>query len=176
MTNIEKAKALINTFEDGLIAEHWDNLTNLSKPNPSGHTQIDGDTDIVANGNTEKTREVVKNFLHDVMQNKAPEKTMSYFNGDRYIQHNVAIADGVSGLGAALADMAKNGVSMIYDKVHMVLVCGDYALGVSEGTFGGKPTTYYDLWRVENGKIVEHWDVMEEVIPKEKWQNNNGKF
>lgn len=163
-------------FEDGLIAEHWDNLTNLSKPNPSGHTQIDGDTDIVANGNTEKTREVVKNFLHDVMQNKAPEKTMSYFNGDRYIQHNVAIADGVSGLGAALADMAKNGVSMIYDKVHMVLACGDYALGVSEGTFGGKPTTYYDLWRVENGKIVEHWDVMEEVIPKEKWQNNNGKF
>ena len=98
MTNIEKAKALINTFEDGLIAEHWDNLTNLSKPNPSGHTQIDGDTDIVANGNTEKTREVVKNFLHDVMQNKAPEKTMSYFNGDRYIQHNVAIADGVSDL------------------------------------------------------------------------------
>lgn len=72
--------------------------------------------------------------------------------------------------------MAKNGVSMIYDKVHMVLACGDYALGVSEGTFGGKPTTYYDLWRVENGKIVEHWDVMEEVILKEKWQNNNGKF
>ena len=32
------------------------------------------------------------------MQNKAPEKTMSYFNGDRYIQHNVAIADGVSDL------------------------------------------------------------------------------
>lgn len=163
-------------FENGLIAEHWDNLANLAKPNPSGHTQIDGDTEIVENGNTEKTREVVKNFLYDVMQNNAPEKTMSYFDGDKYIQHNTAIADGVSGLGAALAEMAKNGISMIYDKVHMVLACGDYALGVSEGTFGGKPTTYYDLWRVENGKIAEHWDVMEELLPKEKWQNKNGKF
>lgn len=163
-------------FEDGLIAEHWDNLANLAKPNPSGHTQIDGDTNIVDNGNTEETRKVVKNFLHDVMQNKAPEKTMSYFDGDKYIQHNIAIADGVSGLGTALAEMAKNGISMIYDKVHMVLACGNYALGVSEGAFGGKPTTYYDLWRVENGKIAEHWDVMEELLPREKWQNNNGKF
>nr|WP_297767287.1 hypothetical protein [uncultured Butyrivibrio sp.] len=38
---------------------------------------------------------------------------------------------------------------------------GDYALACSEGTFGGVPTTYYDLFRVENGFIAEHWDVME---------------
>ena len=36
-------------------------------------------------------------------------------------------------------------------------------LAVSEGTFGGAPTSYYDLWRVENGKIAEHWDVMETI-------------
>lgn len=163
-------------FEDGLIAEHWDNLAIIAKHNPSGHTQIDDNTNIVSNDNTEKTREVVKKFLYDVMQNNAPEKTMSYFDGDNYIQHNIAIADGVSGLGAALAEMAKNGISMAYDKVHMVLACGDYALGVSEGSFGGKHTAYYDLWRVENGKITEHWDIMEELLAKEKWQNNNGKF
>ena len=49
-------------------------------------------------------------------------------------------------------------------------------LGVSEGAFGGKPTSYYDLWRVENGKIAEHWDVMETIADKSTWQNNNGKF
>lgn len=163
-------------IEDGLIAEHWDNLANISNPNPSGRTQIDGVTCILDNANTAKTREIVKNFLHDVMQNKAPEKTLSYFNGDFYLQHNSGIADGVSGLGAALKSLADAGIQMIYDKVHMVLACGDYALGVSEGSFGGQPTTYYDLWRVENGKIVEHWDVMEEVMPKEKWANSNGKF
>lgn len=163
-------------FEDGLIAEHWDNLAALAPANPSGHTQIDGDTSIIDNGNTEKTREIVKNFLHDVMQNKAPEKTLSYFDGDNYIQHNTGIADGLSGLGAALKSLAEAGIAMIYDKVWYVLACGDYALGISEGTFGGKPTTYYDLWRVEDGKIAEHWDVMEEVLPEEKWANKNGKF
>lgn len=49
-------------------------------------------------------------------------------------------------------------------------------LAVSEGTFGGAPTAYYDLWRVENGKIAEHWDVMETIADKSTWQNQNGKF
>ena len=58
--------------------------------------------------------------------------------------------------------MAEQGVSMVYDTVHMVLAQGDMVLGISEGTFGGAPTSYYDLWRVEGGKIAEHWDVMRE--------------
>lgn len=163
-------------FEDGKIAEHWDNLTAKSKPNPSGRTQIDGDTNITRNENTEKTREIVKNFLRDVLQNYAPEKTTSYFDGDRYIQHNTEIEDGLSGLGSALQALSEAGIAMIYDRVHMILACGDYALGVSEGTFGGKPTSYYDLWRVENGKIAEHWDVMETIADPKTWANSNGKF
>ena len=43
-------------------------------------------------------------------------------------------------------------------------------------TFGGAPTSYYDLWRVENGRIAEHWDVMETIAGKDTWQNQNGKF
>ena len=46
----------------------------------------------------------------------------------------------------------------------------------SEGTFGGVPTTYYDLFRVENGFIAEHWDVMETLADKSTWANENGKF
>ena len=49
-------------------------------------------------------------------------------------------------------------------------------LSVSEGTFAGKPTSFYDLFRVENGKIAEHWDVMETIAPKAEWKNENGKF
>ena len=40
----------------------------------------------------------------------------------------------------------------------------------------GAPTSYYDLWRVENGKIAEHWDVMETIAEKSTWANQNGKF
>ena len=163
-------------FEDGLIAEHWDNLAAKAAPNPSGRTQIDGTTELTDLDKTEANRELVTNFLYDVMQGKRPERTPSYFDGDKYIQHNTGIADGLSGLGSALEELARAGIQMIYDKTHQVLAEGNFVLGVSEGTFGGKPTSYYDLWRVENGKIAEHWDVMEAIADKSTWQNDNGKF
>ena len=161
-------------FEDGLIAEHWDNLADKAQANPSGHTQIDGDNEIKDLDKTEINRELVKNFLYDVMQGNHPEKTPDYFEGDTYIQHNTVIADGLSGLGAALESLGKQGIKMIYDKVHQVLAHGNFVLAVSEGTFGGAPTSYYDLWRVEDGKIMEHWDVMETIADKDSWQNQNG--
>ena len=164
-------------FDDsGKIAEHWDNLAALAAPNPSGHTQTDGTMAITDLDKTEENRKLVKNFLYDVMQGNHPEKTPDYFDGDTYIQHNTGIADGLSGLGAALAALAQQGIQMIYTTVHQVLAQGNFVLAVSEGTFGGAPTAYYDLWRVENGKIAEHWDVMETIADKSTWANDNGKF
>ena len=162
--------------EDGEIAEHWDNLASLAGENPSGHTQIDGTMEITDLDKTEENRQLVENFLYDVMQGNNPDKTADYFDGDTYIQHNTAIADGVSGLNAALAALAEQGIQMIYDETHMVLAQGNFVLAVSEGTYGGAPTSYYDLWRVENGKIAEHWDVMETIADQSTWQNSNGKF
>lgn len=163
--------------EDGEIAEHWDNLAVLAaEPNPSGHTQIDGTMEVTDLDKTEENRELVKNFLYDVMQGNNPDKTADYFDGDTYIQHNTAIADGVSGLNAALTALAEQGIQMIYDETHLILAQGNFVLAVSEGTYGGAPTSYYDLWRVENGKIAEHWDVMETIADQSTWQNDNGKF
>ncbi|HIT34157.1 MAG TPA: nuclear transport factor 2 family protein [Candidatus Faecousia intestinigallinarum] len=162
--------------ENGKIAEHWDNLAAKAQRNPSGRTQIDGAMALKDLDKTEANREVVKNFLYDVMQGNRPEKTSDYFDGDAYIQHNTGIADGLSGLGAALAALAEQNIQMIYNKVHQVLAQGNFVLAVSEGTFGGAPTAYYDLWRVEDGKIAEHWDVMETITDKSTWQNQNGKF
>ena len=161
--------------EDGKIAEHWDNLADKAAPNPSGHTQIDGTLE-KKDVDREETRKVVAGFVGDVLRGENPDKLTSYYDGDKYIQHNTAIADGLSGLGAALEAMAKQGISMVYNKTHMVLADGDYALACSEGTFGGVPTTYYDLFRVENGFIAEHWDVMETLADKSTWANENGKF
>lgn len=161
--------------QDGKIIEHWDNLAKLAPANPSGHTQIDG-TRVKKDVDREATRQVATNFIHDVLMGEHPEKLTSYFAGDNYIQHNSTMADGVSGLGAALEALAKQNIKMIYDQNNFVLADGDYALGISEGSFGGKKTTYYDLFRIEDGKIAEHWDVMEELAPESSWKNNNGKF
>ena len=160
---------------DGNIVEHWDNLATKAEPNPSGHTQIDGILE-KKDVDKEETRKLTADFVGDVLRGENPDKLTLYFNGDNYIQHNTAIADGLSGLGAALEAMAKQGIQMIYNKTHFVLADGDYALAVSEGTFGGIKTSFYDLFRVENGKIAEHWDVMETIAEETTWQNQNGKF
>ncbi len=161
---------------DGKIAEHWDNLAPVAAPNPSGRTQIDGSTELKDLERTEENRAIVQNFLYDVMQGNNAAKTPEYFEGDTYIQHNTGIADGLSGLGEVLSALAAQGIEMIYTTVHQVLAQGNFVLAVSEGTFGGAPTSYYDLWRVENGKIAEHWDVMETIADPSTWQNQNGKF
>jgi predicted SnoaL-like aldol condensation-catalyzing enzyme len=57
-----------------------------------------------------------------------------------------------------------------------VLGEGDFVLVVSEGSISGQPTAFYDLLRIENGKIAEHWDVVETIPPESEWKNRNGKF
>lgn len=164
-------------FEDGKIVEHWDNLQEKpAQANPSGHTMIDGATEVKDLDKTEANKQLVASFVSDVLMGKAPEKLASYFDGDNYIQHNPAIADGLSGLGAALEAMAQQGVSMVYDRVHKVLGEGNFVLTISEGSFAGQAVAFYDLFRVEAGKIAEHWDVVEPVLPADQHQNKNGKF
>lgn len=164
-------------FENGQIVEHWDNLQETpASANPSGHTMIDGALELKDLSKTEENKTLVNNFINDILVNGKMEKLSAYFNGDNYIQHNPQIADGLSGLGNALEYMASKGIIMKIDKVHRVLGQGNFVLVISEGTFADKPTSYYDLFRVESGKIAEHWDVMETILPKEDWKNNNGKF
>ncbi|MDY3089943.1 MAG: nuclear transport factor 2 family protein [Porphyromonas sp.] len=164
-------------FQDGKIVEHWDNLAETpTNPNPSGHTMIDGTTAVKDLDKTASNKALVEQFVRDVLMGQAPEKLTSYFDGDKYIQHNPAIADGLSGLGAALAEMAKNGITMKYDRIHKVLGEGNFVLVVNEGEFAGKHVSFYDLFRVESGKIAEHWDVIENIIPQSEWQHQNGKF
>jgi len=164
-------------FENGKIVEHWDNLQEKpANPNPSGNTMIDGTTEIKDIDKTEENKTLVKNFVEDILVYGKMEKLAGYFDGDNYIQHNPNIADGLSGLGKALEYLASQGITMKFDKVHRVLGEGNFVLTISEGTFGDKHTSFYDLFRVENGKIAEHWDVMETIAPKDEWKNDNGKF
>lgn len=163
-------------FEDGEIVEHWDNLQETANVNPSGHTMVDGATTSKHLDKTEVNKTLVRNFVGDILVNGKMDKLAGYFDGDNYIQHNPLIPDQLSGLGKAIGEWAKLGITMKYDKIHKVLGEGNFVLVVSEGHLAGNHNSFFDLFRVENGKIAEHWDVMEPIPTKENWKNNNGKF
>ncbi|MDO8284096.1 MAG: nuclear transport factor 2 family protein [Rhodoferax sp.] len=163
-------------FEDGKVVEHWDNLQEKAAPNPSGHTMLDGTTAVTDLDKTEANKALVRSFVDDILVNGKLEKLAGYYDGDNYVQHNPQIGDGLSGLGKALGDMAKAGITMKYSTIHKVLGEGNFVLVVSEGVFAGKPTSFYDLFRVQSGKIAEHWDTMETIPARAEWKNANGKF
>ncbi len=164
-------------FENGKIVEHWDNLqTTPDHPNPSGRTMIDGATEIADLEKTDSNKALVAAFVNDVLVSGKLDKLSGYFDGDHYLQHNPAIADGLSGLGAALKAMAEQGITMKYTRVHKVLGQGNFVLVISEGEFAGKSTSFYDLFRVHQGKIAEHWDTIETIPVRADWKNPNGKF
>ncbi len=164
-------------FENGKIVEHWDNLQEKPQQlNPSGHSMIDGPTVVTDLDKTVENKKLVQSFVDDILVNGRMDKLASYFDGDNYIQHNPQIGDKLSGLGTALQAMAKQGITMKYDRIHKVLGEGNFVLVASEGTFAGQHTSFFDLFRVENGKIAEHWDTIETIPAKAEWKNSNGKF
>jgi predicted SnoaL-like aldol condensation-catalyzing enzyme len=163
-------------FEDGLIVEHWDNLQPIVEETASGRSQIDGPVKIVDHDKTAANKALVEGFVNDVLLGGAPEKITEYISTTQYAQHNPGVADGLNALGEALRAMADAGMPMTYTANHMILGEGNFVLAVSEGQFLGKHSSFYDLFRVEDGKIVEHWDTIEEIPSRDQWKNDNGKF
>lgn len=159
---------------DGKVAEHWDNLTPVTAPNPSGHSQVDGITAITDTDATQANKALVTDFVQTILMAGDTDRVTDFISTDTYIQHNSLIGDGLTGLGAALAAMAEQGVSMVYTDLHIVVAEGNFVFTASKGTLGDAPTAFFDLFRVEAGRIVEHWDVVS-TIPEEM-AHDNGKF
>jgi predicted SnoaL-like aldol condensation-catalyzing enzyme len=163
-------------FENGKIVEHWDNLQETADPNPSGRSMIDGPTEARDLDKSTANKALAESFVRDLLVDGQMDTLAGYCDGDRYIQHHPQIADGVSNLAAAFKAWADAGIVAKYDRIHRVLGEGDFVLVVSEGHFNGEATSFYDLFRVENGKIAEHWDIVETIPAKSEWKNKNGKF
>ncbi|MDR9854759.1 nuclear transport factor 2 family protein [Paenibacillus sp. VCA1] len=163
-------------FENGLIVEHWDNLQEMVEKTPSNHTMIDGPVTIQDIDKTDANKTLVKSYVENILFGKNPDLLNTYFDGDRYIQHSPHIADGLSGLHAALKSLAERNIEFQYTRLHRVIGQGNFVLAVSEGLLDGQPTAFYDLFRVEAGKIAEHWDVIEAILPPEKRKNSNSRF
>jgi predicted SnoaL-like aldol condensation-catalyzing enzyme len=168
---------IFDTDDDGKLIEHWDIIAEVQPVTASGRTQLDGPT--VASGaedlaKTEENKQLVARFIDEVLI-PADYSDLSQFMAVDLAQHNPDMADGVDAFRTSATD-----ASLRYIELHNVIGSGNFvaSLAEAETRAAGSPATrqaVIDLFRIENDKIVEHWDVMETITPRETWVNS-GKF
>ncbi len=166
---------IIRIDENGKVAEHWDAMTALVNETASGRSQTDGPTTVEDLDKTEANKALAIALIEDVLMGKNPAKISEYISAEQYDQHNPGIKDGLSGIVEAVTYLTSQNNMFKYTKIHKVLGEGNFVLTVSEGEWSGKSQVFYDLFRMKAGKIVEHWDVIQE-IPTEGLAHNNGMF
>ena len=167
---------IIRVDENGKVAEHWDAMTVLVDETASGRTQTDGPTTVGDVDKTEANKALAVSLIEDVLMGKNPGKIGDYISSKEYHQHNPQIKDGLTGIVEAVEYLTSQNNMFKYTKIHKVLGEGNFVLTVSEGEWnGGKKHVFYDLFRMNDDKIVEHWDVIQE-IPTDGLAHSNGMF
>jgi predicted SnoaL-like aldol condensation-catalyzing enzyme len=113
-------------------------------------------------------------FYDAAINQKDFDKARSYL-GDRYTQHNPTAQDGPEGLKGYIAflkakfpDQHNEFVRAFADGDYVIIHCH------SVQTPGTRGRAIVDIFKLEKGKVVEHWDVIQEV--PEKANNTNGMF
>jgi predicted SnoaL-like aldol condensation-catalyzing enzyme len=166
---------IIRVDENGRVAEHWDALQPLVLETVSGRTQTDGPTEVTDLDQTEANKALAVALVQDVLMGRDPARITDYISAESYAQHNPMIADGLEGITAAVETLSAQNNMFQYTEIHAVLGEGNFVLTVSEGQWNGTTNAFYDLFRMEDGMIVEHWDVIQPV-PTEGLANTNGMF
>jgi len=168
--------------QDGQVAEHWDALQAEvpASEAASGRSMVDGPTEVTDLDKTEANRALVLGFVEDILTKGEFDKLTDYVSTTQYHQHNPLAADGLDGLGALVEGLAQQGLTFYYTATPLVVAQGNFVLTGSEGVFGpiDNPPygVFYDLFRVEDGKIVEHWDVIPASPDPAALPHDNGFF
>jgi len=122
----------------------------------------------------EQNKRAVLDFYDKGLNQKDFEAASRYF-GDRYVQHNPNAADGPAGF-KGFVQFLKDKFPQSRSEVKRAFAEGDYVIvhvhAVREP--GTRGSAIVDIFKLENGKIVEHWDVVQPI--PEKAANANGMF
>ena len=137
--------------------------------------RIDGPTDIADRDRTEENRELVRAFKETVTVQLKFDQVGRFIQDGKYAQHASKVGDGIARMKSRVADVAKPSRIPVLNPRRYV-ADGNFVLALIEANAEGGPTANYDLFRVENGRIVEHWDVLSRIPPREQWKNSNGPY
>jgi predicted SnoaL-like aldol condensation-catalyzing enzyme len=121
----------------------------------------------------EQNKQIVREF-YDLIINKKDFDAAKKYMGTRYKQHNPLVKDGPEGLEEFITFLRAN-FPNAKSKIKSVFADGDYViLHVLSYRTPSLKRAIVEIFRLENGKIDEHWDVIQEI--PETSANPNGMF
>ena len=122
----------------------------------------------------EANKKLVLAFYQKMIGDKDPDAARPYMN-EKYVQHSAYARDGFEGV-AEFARMFKRDFPNHRYEVKKVIAEGDFVVLHLHGINGMSPhgEQVVDMFRVKNGKVCEHWDVIQ-PIPGDS-SNPNGTF
>ena len=122
----------------------------------------------------EENKKTVVEFYEQAINRKNFDAASKYL-GPRYVQHNQRAADGAEGLKDFIRFLREK-YPNAHSEIRRALAEGEFVVlhvhAVREP--GTRGMAIIDIFRLENGRIVEHWDVHEDII--ENPANLNGMF
>ncbi len=163
---------LFDTDANDKVIEHWDVIAAyVEKENTvSGNDMVLGEFQLKDLDKTEENKKLVRNFLVDVFQNGNHQNVEQYISTEQYIQHNPQVPNGIEAVKQFLATQ-----SFQYDFIFKIIGQGNHVVSYSKAIYQGQELAVFDIFRIQDGKIVEHWDNMEPIPPRSEWANT-GKF
>jgi len=161
---------LFYTNPDGMILEHWDTIAPYIADTASGEDMVGGRQDVDPHADTTSSKAVVLEFTKQVLQERGHGK-LDQFVADGLVQHAARIGAGSKGMANWLASEEYGAYEMLFQLIGQ----GDFVVTYGKRHAKGKDIAVFNLYRVADGKIVEHWMNEEEIGPRENW-GNSGKF
>ena len=153
----------IYRVSDNRIVEHWDGLVREAPANASGRTQLDGPTQPRKDQDVDENRARVLGFFSRALIEGDYQAFHDDCNGEDFRQHSPDIADGAAAVIAFLNQLRESGQGLQYKRIHRCVAEGDFVLTHSEGNIAGQRHAYFELWRVDDGKVAELWDAITPV-------------
>ena len=120
----------------------------------------------------ERNRDIVMKVLQGAFVERDVTVVERYFSPD-YLQHNPRIPNGPEAIADLIPTLNKDlsyELGMVVAEGDLVMVHGRYV------GWGPQPLVAVDIFKVQDGKVVEHWDAMQEEVPANKTASGNPMF
>jgi predicted SnoaL-like aldol condensation-catalyzing enzyme len=108
-------------------------------------------------------RALVEEYVTTALVEGRWEDVDRFFDEGRYVLHGPLFADGLESVRSFFVGLRDAGVPFLITGTSVWLSAGDFVLAINRHDADGVSTAYWDLWRVDDGAIAEHWDVIAQI-------------